>query len=72
MVRVKDRIFIYPVPVIKEKKYLIEAESEEQAQRMIEDLESGTLKSPDDDMEILEEIGLHTDERTKIFRFKDY
>jgi hypothetical protein len=71
MVRVRDRIFIYPVPVIKNKKYLIEVSSENLAQQMIKDLENGSVKSPDENMENLEEIGLHTDQQTKIYQFKD-
>ena len=71
MVRVRDRIFIYPVPVIKNKKYLIEVSSEIQAQQIIKDLENGSVKSPDENLDHLEEIGLHTDQQTKIYQFKD-
>jgi hypothetical protein len=72
MVSIKDQIYIYPFPVIKDKKYLIHMESKEIAELFTVQVSSGEIDSPDGKIDSLPEIGIHSDGKTKIYKLEDY
>ena len=68
-VSVNNRCFLYPMPIIKQAKYLIEVE-EEFADFFIFAFEHKMLPSADGLPEFLEESGIHNDGATKIYAVK--
>jgi hypothetical protein len=60
-------IFLYPVPVIKEKKYLIRCESLEKANELIQEISNQKIQHPDNGSPDFQFVSLHTDQQTKIF-----
>jgi hypothetical protein len=66
-VQVQNKTYLYPFPVIKGNKYLIEI-PKEFSHFVILSLENGFLYSPDQDKNYLNEIGVHTDGNTPIFK----
>jgi len=71
MVSIKDRIFIYPHPVIKDKKYLIEFDDQDEAMKVISEIENDERPSPDENLSLMSEVDVHTDGNTVIYRLKD-
>jgi hypothetical protein len=63
-----ESFFLYPWPVIKEKKYLIQVPNEKVAAFLIYAIEKHWLPSPDDQTEWLVSLGLHQDQRTVIYQ----
>ncbi len=65
-----NEIYLYPTPVVQNKKYLISCANQHEAQRIKELIDSHTVKHPDSDMSdfIVEKI--HTDGRTQILKLK--
>jgi hypothetical protein len=64
---INGTIYLYPVPVIKEKKYLIRCASMETAKEIIHEILENILSHPDDSEENFQFVSIHTDQRTKIF-----
>ncbi len=62
----KDKTFIYPLPVIKEQKYLIEVH-ENFADFWIYAFSTGFITSPDISKNYLNKVTLHQDGKTEIF-----
>jgi hypothetical protein len=63
-------IFLYPIPVDKQKTFLIKAESSFEARLLKHLLEPGYLADPLDLPEAFDNIGFHADQRTPIYRLK--
>ena len=61
-----DICYIYPWPVIKENKYLIEVKID-QADVLIQRILNGKLTSPDESPSYLNKKGVHQDGFTPIF-----
>ena len=61
------KTYLYPFPVIKENKYLIEVHKEH-AEFFMNSLAKGYLTSPDTTQDYLEKIGIHTDNQTPIYK----
>lgn len=59
--------YLYPLPVIKENKYLIEVEIN-LADLIIEKILNGQIKSPDETPGYLIKKGYHQDGKTPLFR----
>ena len=64
---IKDVVYLYPVPVLKENKYLVRCESMQKAHELIDDISKGKTSHPDNPNEHFKVIALHTDQQTKIF-----
>lgn len=64
---INGKIYLFPVPVVKERKYLILCESPEQAQLISEAVRSGKLVHPDLVSPDFVHLTLHSDKQTKIF-----
>ncbi len=62
--------YLYPYPVVKNKKYLVKASNSNQAMFIIKLFESSILASPIERQEYYFEPSLHTDEQTKIFSIR--
>lgn len=69
--KTEDVFFIYPTPVIKDKKYLIQTNSEIEARVKLALLNSGVLKTPLKDENIYEKVKLHKDGTTWIYQLNE-
>lgn len=69
--KIDGRIYLFPVPVVKERKYLIFCSNEAEAQKVIEAVQTKKVTHPDLVSENFVFLTLHTDKETKIFVFKD-
>ncbi len=67
IVSIKGETFLYPNPVIKNKKYLLKVKSS-LAQAFQEAFKRGLLASPDGDLSHWEKDGTHSDGKTIIYR----
>lgn len=65
--KIQDRTYLYPVPVFKDRKYLVLCESEAEALRIIQQVQQKTLSHPDLISEDFAFLTYHTDQQTKIF-----
>lgn len=65
--QIEGRIYLFPVPVIKDRKYLIACASSEEATKIAEAVAAGKLTHPDLISEHFKHLTLHTDNQTKIF-----
>ena len=63
---IKDVVYLYPVPVLKENKYLVRCESIEKAHELINDISNNNISHPDNYHEHFQVVSLHTDQQTKI------
>jgi len=70
LVENSDGIFLYPIPVIKEKKYLIQCSSHDAAQEFIKSIQNGEIFHPDQETIIAQKF--HSDGQTPIFSTTDY
>ena len=66
MTTIQGSIYLYPVPVKKELKYLIRCESQEEAAQLIQSISDLKLSHPDVSDTDFEIVALHTDQQTKI------
>ncbi len=66
-----DTILLYPTPVIKDKKYLIQTNSEIEARVKLALLNGGILKTPLEDETIYEKVKLHKDGKTQIYQLHE-
>jgi hypothetical protein len=65
--KIEGRIYLFPVPVIKERKYLIFCASEEEAAKIMAHVQLKKLTHPDLISEDFVYLTHHTDKQTKIF-----
>jgi len=65
--KIENRIYLFPVPVMKDRKYLIFCSSTEEAERIIDEVRLNKVTHPDLISEDFIFLTLHTDKQTKIF-----
>jgi hypothetical protein len=65
--KIEGRIYLFPIPVIKDRKYLIACESEAQAEQISQAVRSQQITHPDLISPYFIFLTYHTDKRTKIF-----
>lgn len=65
--KINGIIYLFPVPVVKDRKFLILCASELEAQKVATAIHEGKLVHPDLISEDFLFITFHTDNRTKIF-----
>lgn len=63
---IQQKIYLFPAPVIKERKYLILCDDETQAQDIIQGVKDGRYQHPDLISEDFLPLTLHNDGATKI------
>lgn len=68
VVHASGKIYLYPFPVIKDEKYLIECESEIFSQKLMGLLNKNLFPNPLENNLTYEMTCLHTDQKTRIFR----
>jgi hypothetical protein len=68
--KVQETIYLYPVPVIKENKYLIQCDSIEEAKDLISSVESGLVAHPDQAGPTYRCLSLHSDQQTRILKLE--
>jgi hypothetical protein len=64
---IEGRYYLFPVPVIKERKYLISCSSKDEAVLISEAILTQKIKHPDLISEDFIFLTYHSDKRTKIF-----
>ncbi|MAE59559.1 MAG: hypothetical protein CME69_11800 [Halobacteriovorax sp.] len=69
--KTEEIILLYPTPVIKDKKYLIQTGSEVEARVKLALLNSGILKTPLEDKTIYEKVRVHKDGKTKVYQLNE-
>ncbi|HXH76179.1 MAG TPA: hypothetical protein VNJ08_14510 [Bacteriovoracaceae bacterium] len=62
-----NEMFIYPVPVIPDSKYLIKVGSRDEGEDIMIKIYKGEIKHPDTEDVDFELLKLHGDGKTKIF-----
>lgn len=67
MSKIDGRIYLFPVPVVKERKYLIACKDEAEAQRIQKIVKDEAVTHPDLISQDFVFLTYHTDKRTKIF-----
>ncbi len=65
--KIEGKIYLFPVPVIKERKYLIFCSTDQEAEQVIHCVRSGEVTHPDLISPYFIFLTLHTDKETKIF-----
>lgn len=65
--KIDKRIYLFPVPVVKERKYLIFCSSDEEAEKVMEKVLNQKVTHPDLISEDFRFLTYHTDKETKIF-----
>ncbi|MCE3012302.1 MAG: hypothetical protein LW878_04475 [Proteobacteria bacterium] len=68
--KIEGRIYLFPIPVMKDRKYLVLCTTESEAQLIAEEVESGKLQHPDLISEDFVFLTFHSDKQTKIFVVK--
>lgn len=69
-VEIDGEIYLYPVPVIKNNKYLILCGSESDADQMLTALSQKKITHPDEGSNDFTTLRFHTDGRTPILKIK--
>jgi len=59
-------IYLYPFPVMKEKKFLVRCESMQKALELIEAIKNQEISHPDELLQDFKFVSLHTDQKTRI------
>lgn len=67
--KIDGKIYLFPVPVMKERKYLIHCSTELEAEAIIEAVKTRKVDHPDLISEYFIFLTYHTDKQTKIFIF---
>ena len=65
--KIEGKFYLFPVPVIKERKYLIFCSTDQEAELVIQSVRSGEITHPDLISPYFIFLTLHTDKETKIF-----
>ena len=65
--KIENRIYLFPVPVAKDRKYLIFCSLTEEAERIIDEVRLNKVIHPDLISEDFMFLTYHTDKQTKIF-----
>jgi len=66
MTTIQGTIYLYPVPVLKEKKYLIRCASIEKANELMAEISQQAVIHPDIRDVSFKVVGIHTDQQTEI------
>lgn len=64
---INGQVYLFPVPVVLERKYLILCASQAEATRVSAAVSEGRLTHPDLVSDDFQYLTLHTDKRTKIY-----
>ena len=65
--KIENRIYLFPVPVAKDRKYLIFCSSTEEAEKIIDEVRLNKITHPDLISEYFVFLTYYTDKQTKIF-----
>jgi hypothetical protein len=58
--------YLYPIPVMKEKKYLVRCESITRAHELMRKIAERKIPHPDDEGKDFPFVALHSDQKTKV------
>ena len=64
---IEKKIYLFPVPVIKDRKYLIFCTTNEEAEKISIAVRTNKITHPDLISEYFQFLTFHTDQQTKIF-----
>lgn len=65
--KIEGRIYLFPVPIVKDRKYLIFCTSMAEAELIMKEVREGKITHPDLISEHFIFLTYHTDKHTKIF-----
>ncbi len=65
--KIEGRIYLFPIPVQKDRKYLILCKDEAEAEQIALEVRGQTLQHPDLISEDFVFLTFHSDKQTKIF-----
>jgi hypothetical protein len=65
--KIEGKIYLFPIPVMKDRKYLVYCSSDEEASKVLEAIKSKKITHPDLISEYFIFLTFHTDKQTKIF-----
>ena len=65
--KIKGKIYLFPVPVVKDRKYLIYCSSDKEAESIMELVKTSKLTHPDLISKDFIFLTFHEDKETKIF-----
>jgi hypothetical protein len=65
--KINGKVYLFPVPVIKDRKYLIFCSNEAEAEKITQAVREKKLTHPDLISEYFVFLTYHTDQETKIF-----
>ncbi len=63
---IQDVPYLYPIPVMKEKKYLVRCESLARAHELMRKIAALEITHPDLESTHFQFVALHSDQRTKV------
>lgn len=67
--KIEGKVYLFPVPVVKERKYLIYCQDQQQADEIAAAVQNKQVTHPDLISEYFLYLALHTDQQTKIYVF---
>lgn len=65
--KIEGKVYLFPNPVLKDRKYLIYCVSEEEAKKITELVKAEKITHPDLISEHFTFLTFHTDKQTKVF-----
>lgn len=65
--KIEGKIYLFPVPVVKDRKYLIFCTTTEEAESIMTEVREKKITHPDLISEYFMFLTYHTDKQTKIF-----
>lgn len=70
-IETEGKVYLYPIPVIKDHKYLILCDTEEGAEKILNLINTSAITHPDESGNNFVIIGHHTDGKTAILQYKN-
>lgn len=70
LTKIEGKIYLFPVPIVKDRKYLIFCSSDKEAEEVIDVVKTKKVTHPDLISEHFIFLTYHTDKQTKIFVYK--
>ncbi|MFY7992372.1 MAG: hypothetical protein ACOVP4_03690 [Bacteriovoracaceae bacterium] len=65
--KIEGKVYLFPVPVLKERKYLIFCSNESEAEKIAKAVRERKITHPDLISEYFVFLTYHTDQQTKVF-----
>lgn len=67
--QIGELYYLYPIPVIKNQKYLILCSGINQSIELMKLIKNAEIQHPDNNLDYFEQVGTHTDNRTPVLQY---